>query len=171
MAEFQDYRADLIIGASLGVSIPLGQYDASKLANIGTHRWAVKPELGISKTLGPWTVELATSATFYTVNDDFFGGRVLKRDPLFAAQAHAIYHTRFGLWAALDATYYMGGRTTIDGEPGERGENVRVGATLAIPVTRHHSVKLYGSIGAVARTGGSFDTAGIAWQYRFGGGL
>jgi hypothetical protein len=86
-------------------------------------------------------------------------------------QAHVIYHTRFGLWAAVDTTYYAGGKATVDGEEGERNENVRVGLTLAIPVDRHNSVKLFGSTGAVARVGGSFTAAGIAWQYRWGGGL
>jgi hypothetical protein len=76
-----------------------------------------------------------------------------------------------GVWAAVDATYYTGGRTTIDGERGERQENLRFGVTVAIPIDRRNSVKLYGSTGAIARTGGDFDMVGIAWQYRWGGGL
>ena len=43
--EFAGYRQDLILGASLQVSAPLGQYDADKLVNIGTNRWSIKPEL------------------------------------------------------------------------------------------------------------------------------
>lgn len=131
----------------------------------------MKPELGLSKTLGPFTLELDTSVTFYTTNDDFFGGRTLERDPLYAVQGHLIYHTRWGIWAAVDATYCTGGRTTIDGKPGERLENVRVGATLAIPIDRRNSIKLYGSTGAISRIGGNFDTVGIAWQYRWGAGF
>ena len=50
-------------------------------------------------------------------------------------------------------------------------ENVRLGVTLALPLGRHHSVKLYASTGAFARTGSDFDTVGVAWQYRWGGGL
>jgi hypothetical protein len=169
--EFAEYTPDLIVGASLAVTAPLGQYDSDKLVNIGTNRWSVKPEIGISKTLGPFTLEVDTSVTFYTTNDDFFGGRTLERDPLYAVQGHVIYHTRWGIWAAVDATYYTGGRTTIDGKPGERLENVRVGATLAIPIDRRNSIKLHGSTGAFSRIGGNFDTLGIAWQYRWGGGL
>lgn len=40
--EFATYRQDLIVGASLQVSVPTGQYDADKLVNIGTNRWAFK---------------------------------------------------------------------------------------------------------------------------------
>ena len=171
LEEFADYRQDFLVGVSLAVMIPLGQYDSDRLVNIGTNRWAVKPELGLSKTFGPWTVEFAPSVTFYTANHDFLGGKTLERDPLFAAQTHVIYHTRIGLWVALDATYYAGGTTTTDGERSERPEHLRVGATLAIPVNRYNSVKLYGSVGAMSRLGGNFATAGVAWQFRWGGGL
>ena len=81
------------------MTLPLGQYDTQKLVNIGTNRWSFKPEVGVSKTLGPLTLELTTSVTFYTDNDDFFIYRTLKVDPLYAVQGHVIYHTRFGVWA------------------------------------------------------------------------
>jgi Putative MetA-pathway of phenol degradation len=168
---FDDYTPDLIIGGSLAVTAPLGQYDSDRLVNIGTNRWSFKPELGISKTFGPVTLELEPSATFYTDNESFFGGRRVQRDPLYAVQGHVIYHTRHGLWAALDATYYGGGRSTIGGVPGESLQTARVGGTLAIPIDRHNSIKLSASTGAYARVGGNFTTAAIAWQFRWGGGL
>jgi len=171
LEEFQDYKQDFVVGLSLAVSVPLGQYDHNRLVNIGTNRWSVRPEIGVSKTLGSWTFEVAPSVTFFTTNHDFFGGQTLERDPLFAAQGHVIYHTRIGLWAAIDATYYTGGASTIDGNRGGRLENVRVGGTLAIPVNRYNSIKIYGSTGAMARLGGNFTTVGIAWQFRWGGGL
>jgi hypothetical protein len=171
MEEFADYKQDLILGASFAVTAPLGQYDSDKLVNIGTNRWSFKPELGISKTWGPVTLELAPSATFYTDNENFFGAHKLQRDPLYAVQGHVIYHTRHGLWAAIDATYYGGGRPSIDGVPGESLQDIRVGGTLAIPIDRHNSIKIAASTGAYARVGGNFTTAVIAWQFRWGGGL
>ena len=41
-AEFKDYRQDFILGASLRVTAPLGQYDSDKLVNIGTNRWSLQ---------------------------------------------------------------------------------------------------------------------------------
>jgi hypothetical protein len=171
LEEFEDYQPDLIVGASFAVTAPLGRYDSDRLVNIGTNRWSFKPELGISKTWGPVTVELAPSVTFYTDNDDFLGRR-LQRDPLYAVQGHVIYHTRFGLWAALDATYYGGGAKTVAGvAEGEALQDVRVGGTLAVPINRYNSLKLSASTGAYARGGGNYTTAAIAWQFRWGGGL
>lgn len=172
LQEFADYEQDLIIGASLQVSAPLGQYDSSKLLNIGTNRWSIKPELGVSKALGPLTLELDAGVTFYTNNDDFLNGMTLEQDPIYAVQGHLIYNFGAGVWGALDATYYTGGRTTVDGVKGDTlQENTRLGLTVALPVNRYNSIKLYASTGVFARTGSNFNTGGIVWQFRWGGGL
>jgi len=172
LKEFREYEQDLIIGASLQVSAPLGQYDDSRLVNIGTNRWSFKPELGISKALGPLTLELSAAVTLFTDNNDFLDGNRRSQDPLYSTQGHVIYGLKSGIWASLDATYFTGGRTEINGALNDdRQENWRVGGTLAIPVDVRNSVKLYASRGVSSRTGNSYDLLGIAWQYRWGGGL
>ena len=93
-AEFKNYRQDFILGASLRVTAPLGQYEGDKLVNIGTNRWSFKPEIGFSKAFGKWTVEVAPAVTFYTDNGDFFGGQTRKVAPLYSAQSHLSYTFR-----------------------------------------------------------------------------
>ena len=172
LKEFAGWEQDLIIGASLRVVPPWSQYDDSKLVNIGTNRWSFKPEVGISKAIGPWTLEGTAAATFFTDNNDFFGGNTLSQDPLYSLQAHVIYGFRSGIWASLDGTYFSGGRTTINGVlNSDLQQNWRLGGTLAFPVNRENSIKFYASSGVSARTGNSYDLLGIAWQYRWGGGL
>lgn len=169
--EFASYRQDLIVGLSLQVSAPAGQYDSDKLVNIGTNRWVFRPELGISKAIGALTLELATAAYYYTDNDDFFGGSTLAQDPIYSAQTHLTYNLGSGNWLALDAVYYTGGRSTIDGVQGnDLQKNTRFGATYAYAIDRHHSLKLHASTGVFTRTGSDFDTIAIAWQYRWGAG-
>jgi len=172
LKEFTDYRQNIIFGASLQVSVPLGQYDSDKLVNLGTNRWFFKPELGLSKAWGPLILELATGVTFYTDNSDFFGGTTREQDPIYSVQGHVIYALKSGIWVALDGTYYFGGRTAVDGVEGDDlQKNTRFGATVAFPVDRHNSVKLYASTGVSTRTGSDFNAVGIAWQYRWGGGF
>jgi len=170
--EFKNYRQNTILGISFLVTVPLGQYDPDKLANIGTNRWSFKPEVGISQALGRWTLETAAGVTFFTNNDNFFGGKTREQDPIYSLQGHLIYNFQSGIWAGLNATYYTGGSTTIDGVKGDDLQsNWRLGATLAVPVDLHNSIKLYASTGVQTRAGGNFDLVGIAWQYRWGGGL
>jgi hypothetical protein len=172
MEEFASYQQDVIVGASVQVSVPLGQYDSSKLVNLGTNRWFIKPELGISKAWGPLTLELAPSVTFYTDNNDFLNGMTREQDPLYALQGHLVYSFGYGIWGALDSTYYIGGSTTVNGVANDdRQENWRLGGTLSFPISRQHSIKLYGSTGVSTRTGSDFDALGILLQYRWGEGM
>ncbi len=169
--EFREYQPDVIIGTSLEVTPPLGQYDSDKLLNIGTNRWSFKPEVGASKTWGPVTLELASGIRFYTDNNDFLDGKTLQVSPVYSVQGHLIYSITPGVWLGLDALYYTGARATIDGKKGESLENARVGLTLALPINRYNSVKLYGSTNVYAKTGADLDVLGIAWQLRWGAGL
>jgi hypothetical protein len=170
--DFKTYRHDTLVGVSLLTTFPLGRYDSDKLVNVGTNRWSFKPELGISQALGRWTVEFAAAAIFFTENDEFLGNQSRKQDPIYSFQGHVIYNFPRGIWAALNATYYTGGRTGIDGVKGDdRQRNWRFGTTLTVPINVHNSLKFYASTGAMTRVGGDFDLAGVAWQYRWGGGL
>ncbi len=172
LKEFASYQQDIIIGASVQASIPSGQYDADKLINIGSNRWVIKPELGVSKVWGPWTLELATAATFFSDNDDFLDGKTREQEPIYSVKGGLIYGFRNGIWVALNGTYFTGGRTTVDGvENNDLEKNSLAGITVALPVNRYNSVKLYASTGVSTRIGSDSDTIGIAWQYRWGGGL
>jgi hypothetical protein len=172
LQEFASYQQDTIVGVTLLVTAPTGQYDPSKLVNIGTNRWSFKPELGISKALGPWTLEAAAGVTFFTNNDQFFGNGVRQQDPLYSVQGHAIYNLNPRLWAALDGTYYTGGRTSLNGKvDNDLQSNTRWGTTLAYSIDRQNSLKGYYSSGVAARTGTDFQIVGLAWQYRWGAGL
>jgi len=172
LREMGSYRQDLIVGASLTVWVPVGQYDEQRLINIGTHRWSLKPEIGVSQALGPWIVELVGAAQFYEDNDDFLTNSTREQEPIYSVQGGGIRIFSSGAWLALFATYFNGGRTTVDGIRGTNFKNnSRIGLTLTLPVNRNNSFKLYANTGVSTRTGSDFDSLGIAWQYRWGGGL
>jgi len=164
--EFARRTPRTAIGASVVVVAPTGQYDNDKLINIGANRWAVKPELGISQPIGRWFVEGYVGAWFFADNDEYFGDSRREQQSLTALQAHVSYTFRPQLWLAADATYYSGGRTSIDGVPrADRQENTRAGLTLSVPLARSQSLKISWSDGTTTRFGGDFVTYSVAWQY------
>jgi hypothetical protein len=172
LEEFSKYKQDLIIGASIQISAPLGQYDGQRLVNLGNNRWFAKPDIGISKAWGSLVLELSTGVYLFTRNDDFFGGKTLDQDPVYSPQVHVTYNFGRGIWAALSYTYDYGGRTTTNGVSNDDlQQNSRVGGTLAFPVNRNNSIKLYSSSGVHTSVGTNYDSIGILWQYRWGGGL
>jgi hypothetical protein len=170
--QFAGYRQDLIVGVSLQVTAPWSQYDGTRLVNLGTNRWMFKPEIGISKAFDAWIVELMTAVSFYTTNTDFYNGRERAVDPLYQIQTHVVHQFARGIWASVDAIYYTGGRSTLNGRlANDLEQNWRVGATLALPINRRDSIKLYASDGVSARTQNNFTLFGIAWQHRWGAGI
>jgi hypothetical protein len=172
LPEFMSYRQQTIVGVSLQASLPLGQYDETRVVNLGSNRWNLKPEIGMSHVVGAWTLELATSATFFSENSSFFGGRSRKQDPIYSLQGGVLYGFARGAWVALHANYYAGGRTRVDGvERDDRLQNSAVRLTAGWPLNARDSVKVFVGTGISTRTGTDFDTVSLAWQRRWGGGL
>jgi hypothetical protein len=172
LSEFKDYKQNLVVGASLQVYFPIGQYDPDRVVNLGTNRFTFKPELGISKTIKQLMLELAVAGQFYTVNNNYYNGKTMSQAPIGSIQGHVNYNFRGGIWAALDGTIYWGGKTTIEGIEGDNlQENTRLGFTFALPFNIRHSIKLNLSTGVSTRTGSDFDAITLVWQYRWGKGL
>lgn len=170
--QFKSYQQDLIVGISLAASVPWGKYDDNQLINVGANRWFIQPGLGVSKALGPWRFELAGAGIFYTSNTNFMGGNSLSQNPVYSTQTHAIYYFQNTAWISVDATYFTGGQSYLNGNPiSGSQENWRLGTTMSYPVNKNNSIRLSGSTGAYSRTNNSYDLYGISWQYRFGGGL
>jgi hypothetical protein len=167
-AEFQALRAKprTIIGVSLLIQAPTGDYDADKLLNPGTNRWAVKPGVGIIWPIRPkWLLEVDLSAWIFDDNDDFLGV-TKQQDPIVATEIHLVKRIRPGFWASLDATYYAGGRTTVDGElRDDRQENSRLGVSVLFPFKRGHAIKFTFSKGIATSAGGDFDNFAVNYLY------
>ena len=164
--EFAQREPQTTLGFSVTVNVPTGEYMPDKLVNIGTNRWAVKPEFGLVHPVGKWFFEAYVGTWLFADNNDFFGGRHRQQDPLGSVQAHVSYTFKPRMWLALDATYYEGGRTKVDGEVNaDRQENSRAGVTFSMPVGQKYSLKFNWSRGASTRFGSNFTTAGIGLQY------
>jgi hypothetical protein len=167
VAQFAKIPRRTILGTSLTVVAPTGQFFPDRLINLGTNRWAFKPEFAVSQPMGQkWLLDVYSALWLFTANDSYYPGTQTRtQEPMGAFQAHLSYNFTRLLWAAFDATYYVGGRSTVDGiENNDRQSNTRVGATVAFPVGRRHSIKLAVSKGAIVRSGADFTTFSFGWQ-------
>jgi hypothetical protein len=109
-------------------------------------------------------------ALYFSYN--FYGAPALSLKEFKTFQPTTVSGFTFKLTAPLGATYFTGGRTTIAGiDKHGLQQNWRTGFTLALPVDRYHSIKLYGSSGISQRTGNNYDALGLVWQFRWGAGL
>jgi hypothetical protein len=121
------------------LALPIGEYDNSKSLNIGQNRWYGRLGMPITAQLGSWvpgqrtTLEFLPAVWLFGKNDDFVG-QTMETDPMYQLDAHLTRDFTEHLWGALDASWYSGGRTTINGVSGSRLNNVGVGLTLGYQI-------------------------------------
>jgi Putative MetA-pathway of phenol degradation len=164
--EFASYRQRTIVGVSVTVAPPLGQYDPSKLINLGTNRWSIKPELGVSRAYGRWVVEAMAGVWLFTDNTDFLGGRTREQEPITATQVHMTFKFTRSMWLAADANYFTGGQTTIGGQQNlDFQRNSRIGATFSSALGRRQAIRMSVSRGAYTTIGADFTSIAVGYNY------
>jgi hypothetical protein len=172
--KYMKWKQKVLLGTSLKVIAPTGQYDPTKLINWGTNRWSFKPEFGYSQAWRKWVLDGYLGVWFFTANSDFWsrniyysGTRSQTQAPIGSFEGHLSYDFKPRLWASLDGNFWFGGKTSVGGvqNPLSEQSNSRLGATVAIPITKHQSLKFSYSNGTYIRFGGNYQNASVAWQY------
>jgi hypothetical protein len=156
----------LIIGASLLVQLPTGEYESDKVINLGTNRWAAKPGVGMIWPIRPTLLlEVDLGVWLFGDNDDFLG-QIREQDPLLSTEVHLVKQTRRGIWVSLDANFYVGGQTHI-GETSQANfqRNSRAGATVFLPIKGRHAIRSSFSMGTVTESGGDYDIFTLSYTY------
>jgi hypothetical protein len=166
--EFAVFRQKTIVGISLVTSVPTGIYYKERRINIGSHRWAFKPEVGVSRKFERLYAEAYAGVWFFTNNQQFLTSKTLEQRPVFSLQIHLCYYFKNQVWVGLDGNWFNGGETIVDNTPaGDLKDNYRIGATLSVPLSIRHSLKFQFHVGAFTNTGYDYDVASIGYQYVF----
>jgi hypothetical protein len=165
------WKQKMLLGASLRIVAPTGQYDPTKLINWGINRWAFKPEFGYSQRWGHWVLDGYAGAWFYTANNAFFDIPVPKPQteaPVGSFEGHLSYDfKKQRMWASLDGNFWVGGITSLNGIRNLESKQTdsRIGGTFSVPVSKHQSLKFSYSNGTYIRFGGNYQNVSVAWQY------
>lgn len=176
VSQFVKWKQKNVLGVSLKVTSPTGQYDPTKLVNWGINRWAFKPEFGYSQRVGKWLLDGYAGVWFFTRNQEFFSipaPQPQTQSPIGSFEGHLSYDAKkfrgklTPLWFSLDGNFWLGGTTNLGGtsNPATRQTSSRVGVTAAIPLSRHQSIKASFSTGDYVRFGGNYQNLSISWQY------
>jgi hypothetical protein len=165
-SEFAKEKVRTLVGASITVVVPTGQYYSSKIINLGTSRWSFKPEVALSQKLWKrWTLDFYTGVWLFTRNESYYpGSSVRTQDPLLSFQTHLSYNINPRMWIAITSTFYTGGKSAVnDTYKDDRQTNVRVGSMLSVPVGKRSTLKIAYSKGAIVRIGSDFSTISVGW--------
>jgi hypothetical protein len=155
-AEFaKSKKSNTVVGAAVAVSMPLGEYSSERLINLGSNRWTIRPQLGVTHTRGKWTGELTGSVFLYSDNNEFWMDTKLASDPLWALQAHLIYSFKPGLWASLSTAYGTGGEAKVDSvAKNNLSGNWLSALSFGIPIDRRQGVNITLSTGRTQKSTG-----------------
>jgi hypothetical protein len=133
------YEPGFSIDLLADLALPIGEYDNSKQLNIGQNRWYGRLGMPMIWQLGSWvpgrrtTLEFLPAVWLFGKNNDYVG-QTMETDPMYQLDAHLTRDFTEHLWGAVDASWYSGGRATINGVTGSRLNNVGVGLTLGYQI-------------------------------------
>jgi hypothetical protein len=168
LGEFGKKPRRIVAGVSVQLSIPVGQYDDTRLINIGTNRWEIRTEAGTTIPWQKWSVEFAAGVRLFMDNEEFLQTSTLAQDPLYNLQGHVHYDISRRQSLSFSSNYFFGGKTFIDGAPAAiNQENARLGLSWSYALNANHIVKLIANTGVVTRIGNDSDQYTVAWSYRW----
>ena len=99
--EFRKWRQKTLLGVSLRVIAPTGQYDPNKLVNWGINRWAFKPEFGYSERWKRYVLDAYAGVWFYTTNPRYYSPPVPQpqtEKPVGSFEGHFSYDLKARFW-------------------------------------------------------------------------
>jgi hypothetical protein len=115
-AQFKDTPPGTFLSAHLLVTAPLGSYDPSSAANLGSNRWTAKATLNYSITSdsGRSWLEFYGTARVFGTNDEYLGANALTQNPLFTLEAHYSRNVAARTWVGGGLLYNTGGRVFVN---------------------------------------------------------
>jgi hypothetical protein len=169
--EMAKWKQKRLLGVSLRVVAPTGQYSSTKLINWGANRWAFKPEIGYSERRGHWLLDGYAGGWFYTTNQSFFTGGAIgqpqSESPILSLEGHLSYDLKPRFWLSLDGNFWWGGITSLSGIQNLATKQIgsRIGGTVSIPLSKHQAIKASYSNGTYISFGGNYQNVSVGWQY------
>lgn len=172
--QFARWKQKTLLGVSLKVIMPTGQYNGAKLVNWGINRWAFKPEFGYSERWGHWLLDGYAGVWFYTTNRAYFDipvPRPQTEEPVGSLEGHLSCDFGHRTWISLDGNFWWGGITSLNGiqNLATKQTGSRLGGTASLRLSKHHSLKISYSDGTYIRFGGNYQNVSVAWQYSWVG--
>ncbi len=156
-------------GASIAVSLPLGQYFEEKLLNLGQNQFIFRPQIGMVHYWGNWSYELTGSVFLYTKNTNFSEGKNKKKDAVFAMQTHLVKRFKSGMWASLSVGYGLGGQSIVNNQPNNDERADILGAcSFGFVLTKKQTVNLsYIRTQTLKDIGADLNSFVLSWSALF----
>src|SRR6185369_13177179 len=139
LADVLRYEPGFSVDLLADLALPIGKYNNNQTLNIGQNRWYGRLGAPVVWQFGDWvpgrrtTLEFLPSVWIFGNKNDYVG-QTLKTDPLFQLDAHLTRDFIEAFWGSIDASWYDGGKSTINGIEGKRLNYAAWGLTLGYKI-------------------------------------
>lgn len=144
--EFANTKPGTYGGIHLALTLPTGDYDSSKSANIGNNRYEFKTtyQHSIAFNDSATWLEFYGSVKIFGDNDDYLGTNELSQDPLFGLDVYLSHDVTPTVWLEAGLIYTNGGAISINEAEQVEGQNVLKGQLgFKAPMWRKASIRFF----------------------------
>ena len=172
VAQFENYKPVTILGVNLTITAPTGSYESDKILNLGSARWAFRPEFALSHPFGSeqkWQVDAYANVDFYTDNTSYRGKQILRQNPLPGVEGHISYSFTDSVWASLDTRYSFRGTTFVNGvTQDDAQQNFILGSEINISLNPRNSLVFVFAKALVHHNGPAEVGFSVKYDYTWG---
>ena len=145
--DYLNYEPTWTLDAAVMLAVPLGQYDADKVVNLGLNRFFGRIAFPFKyhfRVFSPGyrsSLEVVPSVWLFAENDDFVGQK-LQNDPMWQLEAHWTHDFTRQFFGSIDLLYRNGFQSEIDGV--NLGSDIEIGDlgfTLNFQVTENVTIR------------------------------
>lgn len=168
-AKFKEYTQKWVSGLSVQLVLPTGKYREEQLPNLGSNRFALRVNYGVSYSFEKWVLEGRGGAWFFSENNYFLGDNTLRQTPLWVLKGNLIRSfEKQGMWIAFSMGYGYGAKTYInDVNRNAIVSQLRLALNFALPLRNRHTLNFTVGSGIRFKQGGDFDVFGVSYRYRW----
>ena len=145
--DYLNYEPTWTLDAAVMLGVPIGQYDADKIVNLGLNRFFGRIAFPFKyhfRVFSPGyrsSLEVVPSVWLFAENDDFVGQK-LQNDPMWQLEAHWTHDFTRQFFGSIDLLYRNGFQSEIDGvNIGSDVEIGDLGFTLNFQVTENVTIR------------------------------
>jgi len=138
-----EHEVFTVVGASLSVTLPLGQYFDDKILNLGQNHFVFRPQIGFVHHWRTWSYELTGSVFLYSRNHNFSDGKNKNQNATFAMQTHLTKRFKSKMWGSISAGYGLVGQSIVNKQPknDDRSDFLAAGS-IGFVLAKRQSIKL-----------------------------
>jgi hypothetical protein len=170
--QFENYKPSTALGVSFTIAVPTGLYRTNKVLNLGTDRWAFKPEFAVSHPFGPqqkWQVDAYANVYFYTDNTSYRGKEILRQEPIPGVEGHISYSFNDRIWASVDTRYSFRGSTFVNGiGQNNAQQNFGIGSEMNVAINARNSLLFEFAKAVVHQNGPALVGFSVKYDYTWG---